>query len=96
MASKCNACEARVLWCEIETRNGIKKIAIDPKPTANGDLELRPSHPDLPMIASKWSGRGPRFTSHRNTCPEVDEADRPNYNKRDDGPKPWEREPEGY
>ncbi len=90
MASLCRDCENRILWVEIETRNGWKRIAVDPKPTDDGDLSLRPTHPDQPMVAERWRGRGPRYASHRKTCPE---AEPDTYQDRTPS---WVREPEGY
>ena len=88
---KCRDCQQKVLWCEIETKNGTKKIPVDPKPVDGGDLALRPSHPDQPMIATKYTGYGARFISHRKTCPERDMEN--DYKEREPS---WVREPEGY
>jgi hypothetical protein len=93
VAAECNACGAGIRWCEIETRNGLKRIPIDLEPVDTGDLTLRNIHRDLPLRAEKWTphSTGPRYTSHRATCPERD----PNDNYQGQQPS-WVREPEGY
>jgi hypothetical protein len=94
--AKCRECEAKILWVEIETKNGMKAIPVDPKPAKEGDLTLRPTHPDAPMIASKATAQDrreakPLYVSHRQTCPKRD----PNEQYQDRQPS-WVREPEGY
>ncbi len=96
---KCNDCDEPIIWCEIETRNGLKKIPVNPAPADDGDLVLLRTHPDLPMRAVRKSEIKTDFfqqktfyKSHRDTCSAVDPADRKKYT-RDES---WVREPEGY
>lgn len=85
------------MWVELETRSGLKKITVDPKPSPEGDLTLRNAHPDLPLQAKRATGEDRKrgaalYRSHRETCSAVDPAEREKWNQNPS----WVREPEGY